>query len=231
MLITVFTPTYNRGYKIKDLFNSLMKQTKFNFEWLIIDDGSDDNTKEIVKAFNSNGKFKIHYIFKENGGKHTAINLAADKAKGEYIFIVDSDDILTIDAIEKVSNYLNSIQGDEKFCGVVGLRGNIDGDVLCTNNIKSIKKVGNHNKYLNDKYIDASPLEYRYRYKIQGDRAEVIRTNVLKKYPFPVFENEYFMPEGYLWLSLSLEGYKFRWFNEIIYLTEYLEDGLTKNGL
>ena len=233
MLITVFTPTYNRGYKISDLYKSLMSQTKYNFEWLIIDDGSIDNTKEIVSKFNSNGKFDIRYILKENGGKHTAINRAAHEAKGEYIFIVDSDDILTYDAIEKASIYLKSIRNKSDFCGVSGLRGNLDGKVWMTGDLSKIRNNGNdgiNEDFMDVEYIDATAIEYRFCRKISGDRAEIVKTDLLKEFQFPVFEGERFLGEGYLWLTLSLYGYKFRWFNEVIYITEYLDDGLTQNG-
>ena len=82
---------------------------------------------------------------------------------------------------------------------------------------------------VSDKYLDTTCLEYRYKYRIRGDRAEVVRTDLLKKYPFPQYDDEKFLVESYLWLSLAKDGYKFRWFNAVIYITEYLEDGLTQN--
>ena len=101
-LITVFTPTYNRGYTLENLFNSLLVQTNKNFEWLIVDDGSTDNTEDLVNRFKDVSSFKIRYIKKKNGGKHTAINCGVNLAEGFLFFIVDSDDQLTKDAIENL---------------------------------------------------------------------------------------------------------------------------------
>lgn len=228
MLITVFTPTYNRAYKLRDLFDSLMQQTVKNFEWLIIDDGSSDNTKEIVDSFNTENKFNIRYMYKNNEGKQIAMNEAADLAMGNWIFIVDSDDILKPYAVEKVIHYCMQIQNDEQFAGVAGLRGRKNGEVWSTSDISKVRKT--NNLIHNSEYIDATAIEYRYKHKIQGDRAEVIRTSLLKKYQFPKIVGENFIPEGYLWLKLASDGYKFRWFNQVIYITEYLNDGLTQNG-
>lgn len=228
MLITVFTPTYNRAYKLRDLFNSLMQQTVKDFEWLIIDDGSSDNTKETVESFNTDNKFNIRYVYKNNEGKQIAMNKAADLAIGDWIFIVDSDDILKPYAVEKVIYYCMQIQDNDQFAGVAGLRGKKNGEVWSTSDISKVRKT--NDLIHNTEYIDATAIEYRYKYKIQGDRAEVIRTSILKNYPFPKIQGENFIPEGYLWIRLAKDGYKFRWFNQVIYITEYLNDGLTKNG-
>ena len=103
--ITVFTPTYNRGYTLKKLYNSLKKQSDNDFEWLIIDDGSTDDTKSLVKDFIKENKVNIRYMYKKNEGKYKAINTAIDLAKGELFFIVDSDDWITEDSIETIKKY------------------------------------------------------------------------------------------------------------------------------
>lgn len=228
---TVFTPTYNRGYKIADLYRSLCNQTCTDFEWLIVDDGSTDNTQELVEQFKREGILDIRYYLKENGGKHTAINMASDLAYGEWFFIVDSDDYLTNDALERALYYCKTVEADSRCAGVVGLRGNIKGEVWATGSVEKINKHKTGNvKGVEKEYIDASAVDYRYKYKIQGDRAEIVKTNIIKNYKFPVFSDERFMPESYLWFSLSRDGYYMRWFNRVIYITEYLEDGLTQNG-
>ena len=103
MRITVFTPAYNRGYIIEKLYRSLQNQTFRNFEWLIIDDGSSDNTSEKIQSFiQDNNDFPIIFEKVENGGKHRAINLGVQKARGELFFIVDSDDYLTNTSLEIV---------------------------------------------------------------------------------------------------------------------------------
>lgn len=231
MFFTVFTPTYNRAYKLSVLFESLQKQTFNDFEWVIVDDGSTDNTKELVEEFKLISKFSIRYIKKDNEGKHIAINVGAENAQGKWFFIVDSDDYLTDTALRDTQKYCNQIENDEKFAGVVGLRGSASGDVWNTGSVKDIEQKNTGvNDNFDQEYIDATAIEYRLKLKISGDRAEVIKTETLKKYKFPSFSGEKFMPERYLWYALSNDGYKFRWFNTVIYITEYLEDGLTRNG-
>ena len=108
MIITVFTPTYNRAYIIKNLFNSLKNQTFQNFEWIIVDDGSTDNTEEVVKEWlNESLFFKIKYHKQKNGGKHTAINKGLELASGDVFFIIDSDDYITNDALFKINSFTN----------------------------------------------------------------------------------------------------------------------------
>jgi glycosyltransferase involved in cell wall biosynthesis len=222
--ITIFTPTHNRGYILPKLFESLQKQTFLDFEWIIVDNCSNDDTPELVEKFKRNSKFPVQYLYKKDEGKPTSINEGAKLAKGKWFFTVDSDDYLTPNAIERVMYYCEQIEQDKDFAGVVGLRGNSNGKAW----------TGWHNEkgqdtFLKEKYIDATSIEYRYRYKIKGDRAEVVRTEIMKQHPFPKFNDEKILSDAYLWISLAKEGYKFRWFNEIIYITEYLEDGITRN--
>lgn len=119
--ITVFTATFNRKELLKRVFDSLQKQTDQNFQWLIIDDGSNDKTDKYVNELKKQAKFDIRYFFKENGGKHTAYNLAVKKCETEYMLILDSDDVLNRDAIKILNSKLNSIK-DEKFSGIIGNR-------------------------------------------------------------------------------------------------------------
>lgn len=217
-MITVFTPTYNRAHTIERLYESLKKQTSNNFEWLVVDDGSKDNTSEILeKIKKEQTNFKIRYIKQKNGGKHRAINHALDLAEGEIFFILDSDDYLTDDAIQKVEEWLKTISPEEKykFAGVAGNKGE-----------SKEKIVG---KTFKGNFIDATSLE-RKKYNIQGDKAEIFFTEVLKKFKFPEFENENFITENVVWYKIASENLKLRWFNEVIYICEYLEDGLTVAG-
>ena len=98
-MITIITPTYNREKKLTKAYKSLVKQTDKNFEWLVVDDGSTDNTKDLINKFKKEKKIKIRYIYKENGGKHTALNVGTQKAKGELLLILDSDDYLDVKAV------------------------------------------------------------------------------------------------------------------------------------
>ena len=214
-MLTIFTPTYNRGYIIEKLYESLNHQTNKNFEWLIIDDGSSDNTelifREILKKEHS---YKIRYVKKENGGKHTAANLALELAQGEIFFVVDSDDILTENAVERVFYYYNQIKHDETYCGVCGLKGFFNGKVI-----------GTPVKY---DVLDTTMIDYRFYKRIGGDKADIFRTSLLKQHRFPENEGEKWAPLSIVWNRFGSK-LKVRYFNEIIYLAEYLEDGISLN--
>lgn len=225
--ITVFTPSYNRAYTLRRLYESLKRQTHYNFEWLIVDDGSTDNTENLVREFiQTKNPFDIRYIKKENEGKHIAINVGAKVAQGKLFFIVDSDDALSTKAIELIEKTEAEIAEMDGFAGVAGLKGNLGGLPIKS---PSEQYSQSELKKLMGSYIDATSLEYRYKYGIQGDRAEVVYTEIIRNIPFPKIEGEKFMEESYLWTSLSKLGLKFRWFNQVIYLCEYLQDGLTNN--
>ena len=215
-MITVFTPTYNRLYIIEKLYNSLLNQTHKNFEWLVIDDGSTDGTEayfeDIIKKDNP---FPIRYFKQENGGKHRAINKGVALAQGELFFIVDSDDSLTENAIQKLYEWKSTLEAGKLWAGVSGAKGYTES-----------KLVGECN--IDKPYIDAKNTE-REKYKLTGDKAEAYFTDVLKKYPFPEFEGENFITEEVVWNAIAMDGYQIRWFKDIIYLCNYLEDGLTRN--
>ncbi len=216
--MTVLTPTYNRAYILNSAFESLCRQTISDFEWIIVDDGSTDNTEDLVKNWlDIELPFQLRYYKQENGGKHRALNKGIKEAKYDYILILDSDDYLTDDAVEKVHAWVKTIEGLDGFAGVAGLRGYI-------NKTECIGGAGDGREY-----IDAKNTERR-KYNLLGDKAEVYKTEVLREYPFPEFEGEKFLSEHVVWDAIARDGYKIRWFNEIIYKCEYLEDGLTKTA-
>lgn len=216
MKLTIFTPTYNRAYILGEAYESLKKQTNHNFEWLIIDDGSSDNTENLVKKFMEEEVIPIQYIKKKNGGQHTALNLAIETVDEGLLMILDSDDTLQENAVEKVLYWADTVT-DKNFAGVSGLRIHKDGSVI-------------GDKWLAEgDYIDATNLE-RKRYGLRGDKAEAYFVSVLKKYyPIPVFPGENDVEKGVLWNRIAADGYKIRWFNEGIYYCEYLSDGMTSN--
>ena len=217
MMITVFTPTYNRVHLLKRLYESLSGQTVYDFEWLVVDDESTDNTNIFLeKVSSSNIPFPVRYYVQKHGGKHRAINLALKHARGRYFFIVDSDDWLPENAIELLKSWLQEIQGIPELCGVAGQKALADG-----------KPVGN--SFEGKDYVDASSLE-RKKLHIEGDKAEVFDTEVLRDHPFPEFDGEFFVTEAVCWNAIAADGYKLRWYNEPVYYCEYLEDGLSKSG-
>ncbi|MBR0353400.1 MAG: glycosyltransferase family 2 protein [Oscillospiraceae bacterium] len=217
MRITVFTPAYNRAYTIEKLYCSLRRQSFKDFEWIVIDDGSTDGTEKLFeRILEEENFFPIQYYQIPNGGKHRAINRGVRIAKGNLFFIVDSDDYLTDDALELVDRIEKSIPDDEKseFAGVCGLRGKTVDSIIGST--------------FEGNTLDITSLE-REENGIFGDKAEVFYTEVLKKYPFPEFEGENFLTEAVVWMKIAEDGLKLRYFNEIIYIGEYLPDGLSAN--
>lgn len=214
MKVTVLTPTYNRKYSLKRLYDSLINQTETNFEWMIVDDGSTDDTKKLIDIFISERKIKIKYIKKENGGKHRALNVGISQIKNEMTFIVDSDDYLTRDAIETINYYYRKYKDSNNLCGYSFLRGYPN------------KKV-NGPAYKEQEFI-SDYISYRLNDNNWGDKAEVYFTKYLKKIPFIEIEGEKFLIESYVWGKLALK-YNTLYINKVIYMGDYLEDGLTKN--
>ncbi|MBD5549028.1 MAG: glycosyltransferase family 2 protein [Lachnospiraceae bacterium] len=217
-MVTIFTPVYNRADTINQLFHSLLRQTNYNFEWLIIDDGSQDQIAEIVSKWIDQKEipFSIRFYQQNNGGKHRAINRGVELAKGEAFFIVDSDDYLTIDAVETIYKWWKSVEEDDAFAGIAGLIRNKKGEII------------GGEPLFND-FIDATNFE-RAQYNLLGDKAEVYKTSVLKKYPFPEIDGENFLTEAVVWDRIAYDGLKIRWLDQVIYICEYREDGLTHQG-
>lgn len=213
ILVSILTPTYNRAHLLTRLFESLNNQNNFNFEWVIVDDGSTDNTKDIVDTFKTE-KFNLKYIYKENGGKHTALNIGINSCKGLLTFIVDSDDWLKANAIDSIITIYNKYKRNDKLAGFSFLREYPDGKL----NVKS-----NHEK----EYIGSYNQVRIYEQNI-GDMAEVYYTNILKQYPFPEIKGEKFLGEDVVWIEIG-KKYDLVFLDYAIYVSDYLSDGLTKN--
>ena len=213
--VTVFTPTYNRAYILGDLYHSLQRQTCMDFEWLIVDDGSADDTKALVASWQEEkNPFPIRYVYQENGGKCRAINRGLKEADGRLFFTVDSDDYLTDDAIEKVIRWDGELPKDGHFCGYVGNRG--------------ITPTQTPNRLFPGGYLDGTALD-RYD-QVDGERAFVFYTEIHRKYRYPEFPGEKFLTEAVTWDLMAHDGYKMRFYNDIIWIWEYKDDGLTRAG-
>lgn len=218
--LSIFTPAYNRANTLPRLFQSLRQQSCNDFEWIVINDGSSDETDELFQQWlKEETQFPIRYQSVVNGGKNRAVNLGAQIAEGDYFFIVDSDDYLQPDAVSCVLEYFRQLPKDEKFIGISTIRGGIDGKPLNGQSLID-KTIG---------YVDCTNLE-RCRYNLTADMAEVFFTEKLKLYPFPVWKGEKFTPEAVIWDRMALDGYKLRWFDKIIYLCEYQEGGLSASS-
>ena len=213
--VTVFTPTYNRAYILGDLYHSLQRQTCMDFEWLIVDDGSADDTKALVASWQGEeNPFSIRYVYQENGGKCRAINRGLKEANGRLFFTVDSDDYLTDDAIEKVIRWDGELPQDGHFCGYVGNRGTTPTQTP--------------NRLFPGGYLDGTALD-RYD-QVDGERAFVFYTEIHRKYLYPEFPGEKFLTEAVTWDLMAHDGYKMRFYNDIIWIWEYKDDGLTRAG-
>lgn len=212
--LTIFTPSYNRINLLKRGYDALKKQTNKDFIWMIIDDGSTDNTKEIVQQWIAQEKeFKIEYFYKENGGLYTTYNYAIDKAYTELLVCIDSDDFMPDDAVEKIINCWSKY-GSDKYAGIVGLDFDLNGCVI--------------GDYLPDqKTINLIDLLIGKYNIVNGDRTNVIRTEVYKMYtPLIGFEGEKNFNPHYIHLCIS-KKYDFLVLNENLRYVEYQDEGMS----
>ena len=209
MKLTVFTPAYNRAELLARVYQSIESQTAKDFEWLIVDDGSVDNTEEVVNALIEKAEFPIVYVKKENGGKHTAHNVALEKASGDWFMCLDSDDMLEKKAIENIFSVLSECK-----------------DEVCT---VASYKADNKGKLLSDEFLpDDTPQGiYTLLEKYHGEYVFVFRTDIIKKYPFPVFDGEKFSGECILYDRLEIDGYKALPYGRVLQVCEYQADGLS----
>lgn len=213
--ITVFTPTYNRAYIIETLYRSLQRQSYTDFEWLVVDDGSSDDTEELFAGWSKEeNPFPIRYYKQENGGKCRAINRGLELAQGELFFTVDSDDYLTDDALEKVACWEGELPKDQKYCGFAG-------------NLGKAPNVTPNRRFVGG-YFDGTALD-RYG-TVDGERASVFYTEIHRHYLYPEFPGEKFLTEAVAWNRMANDGYKMRFYDDIIWIYEYKEDGLTQSG-
>lgn len=212
--ITVFTPTFNRAHLLHQCYESLLKQHCKNFEWLIVDDGSTDSTKETVEHFIAENKINIRYFFKPNGGKHTAVNFGVDKASSNIFFILDSDDVLTDDALEIISINWEKVNS-KNFCGITGLSQYSDGKIIGDRFLLNFWEVSFADIYL--------------KYGLTGDKAVCFKTEILKKYPFPEKEGIRFVFEAVIWHEMA-KKYNVLALNEVLQEKEYLFQGLTDSS-
>ena len=213
MDLSIVTPTYNRAHLLSGCYESLRRQTDQSFEWIIVDDGSVDNTESVVFAFDT-ARFPITYIRKENGGKHTALNASHPYIRGKYVLILDSDDILIDTAVADVLYHWGRYAEQSDIGLVTFLRSTPDGQRFAD---------------VKDYNVPVDIMGYQRTVYLGNDCCEVIRTELFKKYPFPVFEGEKFMAEGVLWDRVAAT-HRCIYINQAIYLCEYLPDGLTKAG-
>lgn len=214
MLITIFTPSYNRAYILPMLYQSLVNQIDPNFEWVIVDDGSSDNTEELVSSWIEENKIHIYYKKQPNQGKHIAINTGVQMAKGELFFIVDSDDNLTPNAVQTVRSFWQKRKIINGISGIISYRQFPDGKLVGTNLPSSVDK--------------CKLRECESKYNSVGDKVVIYRTDVLKQYPYPKFWGEKFLGESIVFNQID-DNYDMLVMNARVYNFDYQKDGLSQD--
>lgn len=212
MLLTIFTPTYNRAHLIQRTFESLRKQSFKDFEWLVVDDGSTDNTEQIIKLFQKKAEFSIIYIKKANGGKHTAYNLAIKEANGEFFFIVDSDDWLPENGLEIIKDQLLSLYDKNDVIGILGLKAYPSHKIIGIPFKKNMQVTTWRNLELEGGV---------------GERSSIFKTSILSQNTLPVLEGERFMTEGVIYNNIL--NCPIKVINQVFTICEYQDGGLSSN--
>lgn len=215
-LFTVFTPTYNRAHTLDRVYQSLLAQTFTDFEWLIVDDGSTDGTRELVSRFISEELISIRYFQQPNGGKHVAFNRGVLEARGELFLPFDSDDRCIPTALERFRAHWLEIPDLERinFSGVTCLCKDEKGDFV--------------GGMLPESILEGHPYKVTSSYRLKGEKWGFHCTSILRKYPFPVFEGERFVPESLIWNRIG-KLYKIRFINEALRYYFNSMDGLSNS--
>lgn len=222
-LFTVCTPTFNRARLLQRTYDSLAKQTLPDFEWLVVDDGSTDNTRAVVEELAGQGRLRVRYFAKRNGGKHTALNLAVREARGELFTVIDSDDWFDPRALERMKHHWDQVPVSERprLKGVCGLFAYENGEVV-------------GDKFPEDVMV-ADDLDIDLRYDIEGDKIGCTRTEVMREFPFPedlsdsVKHSVIYIPESLVWHRMGRK-YPTRFVNEVFAIKEYQRGGITDRG-
>lgn len=196
---TVFTPTFNRANTLSRVFDSLKAQTFKDFEWIIVDDGSTDDTKAVIENFIKNSDFPITYIFQENQGKHIAWNKGVSLAKGEFFVCADSDDAFTPNALEFMLKVWKEIPSEKQhlYKGV-SCRCFCEDGLAEKGQVLPCKEDGNLTPYL-----DISSLDLTYKLKFNAELWGMNKTSVLREYPFPEEKGLRYYPENYIWNNMG----------------------------
>lgn len=191
--LTVLTATYNRAHTLSRVYESLRKQDFTDFEWLIIDDGSSDTTQNLIESFQQEASFPIRYYWKENGGRHTALNFALDKIESPYVLNIDSDDAVADQGLALVYKNWESVPKEDfdRFWCVSG---------RCIDNIGK-EMVGKPYP------LGVNNLTGRAQHKMiirhPGEKSCCRKLSILKQFPFPEFDDTKFVSEGMVWEKIN----------------------------
>ena len=199
MRFTVFTPTYNRAHTLHRVYESLLEQTCHDFEWLIVDDGSTDDTDEQCAMYaERQSLFPVRYLWQPHGGKHRAHNLALGESNGEFLLVADSDDWIVQNALQRLDHHWSRLPDKEGYCGVAGLCADVNGKVV------------------GDRYpaeaTHSTLRERQYVHRIKGEKWGSMRLDICRQHPFPDVDG--FVPEAVVWLEIA-KKYKDYCVNEV----------------
>ena len=212
--LTVFSPAYNRAHTLPRLYHSLCRQKCKDFIWLIVDDGSADNTEEIVKEWQAkdNG-FQIRYVYKENGGMHTAHNVAYENIDTELNVCIDSDDMMSDNAVALILEHWERVK-NKGYAGIVALDADFSGKIIGDTFPEGMSE---------------TTLSGYYATGRTGDKKLVYKTSIINKYPpYPVFPGEKYVALAYKYRLID-QDYKLSVLNQVVCLVEYQEDGSSMN--
>ena len=214
--LTVFTPTYNRAYCLHQCYNSLVEQTHQDFIWLIIDDGSTDNTKDLVASWIEENKINIQYHYQDNQGMHGGHNAAYRLMDTELNVCIDSDDFMPTTAVADIITAWSTIDEKTGLAGLIGLDAYKDNEIIGQKFPKTLERT--------------SLEDLHYRFKVTGDKKLVLRTEIVKTFEpyYPIFSNERFVPLGTLYLLID-KHYQLKCLNKVLCVVEYMEDGSSRN--
>ncbi len=207
----IFTPTYNRADTLNNLYQSLLAQTNKDFIWLIVDDGSTDNTAQLVEKWQFKSSFKIKYIYQKNQGKHIAYNTAINTMPNDEVHIVvDSDDTLTENAIE---TFYNDLQNSDDYIGIV---------------YPKFYKNQNTTQWINSNIQKVNIPDIKHLYELSIETCIVIKNEYIEDFRFPQFANEKYISEEMFYIFLQKKGF-FKPLFRKLYIFEYLQQGMTNN--
>ena len=207
-MLTIFTPTYNRSEQLQRLFQSLVNQKEHDFEWLVIDDGSTDDTRQHLQMLREKALFPVHYVYQENGGKHRAYNRALELARGDWFLCVDSDDWLSENALGALCQHFN-----ERSAKII-----------------VSYKTDERGRLLSDRFPQGNGLTSLYALQFEcgchGEFSLAFRTDYARCFPFPVFQNERFLTEAVVYDRMAKDNIV-SVLPEVITVCEYQPGGLT----
>ena len=213
-LLTIFTPTYNRAHTLGRLYESLCNQTSKKFVWLLVDDGSTDDTKDIIAKWQKEKKVTIKYIYQKNAGKMQAHNTGVENTETALFLCLDSDDYISTTAVAEILVEYDNIRDDSDICGLLAYKG-----------YSVTETIGEQMPFM-----DYASLEEAYRNGLSGDTTLVFKTDVIREYKFPRFNDEKFVPEAYVYTQID-QKYRYKLIHRIWTICEYMSDGYSKNKI